>query len=144
MVLVFMMVVNHIYQLGVQLKIIPTKKYSDSWIYYYLCNQCLSPLTLWVQIPLRRGVLDITLCDQVCRWLAAGRWFSLGTLVSSTKKTDRHNIAEILLKVALNTITPKLIRTKKILLGFWCISVFTKRFPENIGANHIYQKLYWK
>jgi len=22
------------------------------WIYYYLCNQCLSPLTLWVRIPL--------------------------------------------------------------------------------------------
>ena len=23
-----------------------------SWIYKYLCNQCLSPLRLWVQIPL--------------------------------------------------------------------------------------------
>jgi len=23
-----------------------------SWIYNYLCNQCLSPLTLWVRIPL--------------------------------------------------------------------------------------------
>ena len=33
-----------------------------------------------------------------------GRWFSLGTPVSSTNKTDRHNIAEILLKVALNII----------------------------------------
>ena len=32
-----------------------------------------------------------------------GRWFSLGTPVSSTNKTDRHYIAEILLKVALNT-----------------------------------------
>jgi D-mannonate dehydratase len=29
-----------------------------SWIYNYLCNQCLSPLTLSVQIPSRRGVLD--------------------------------------------------------------------------------------
>ena len=29
-----------------------------------------------------------------------------GTLVSSTNKTDRHDIAEILLKVALSTITP--------------------------------------
>jgi hypothetical protein len=28
-----------------------------------------------------------------------------GTLVSSTNKTDRHDITEILLKVALNTIT---------------------------------------
>ena len=29
-------------------------------------------------------------------------WFSLGTLVSSTNKTDRHDITEML-KVALNT-----------------------------------------
>jgi len=32
------------------------------------------------------------------------RWFSRGTLVSSTNKTDRQDITEILLKVALNTI----------------------------------------
>jgi hypothetical protein len=50
-----------------------------SWIYNYICNQCLSPLTLWVRI--------------------------LGITVSSTNKTDRHDITEILLKVALNTIT---------------------------------------
>jgi hypothetical protein len=35
--------------------------------------------------------------------LACGRCFSPGTLASSTIKTDRHDIAEILLKVALNT-----------------------------------------
>jgi hypothetical protein len=40
----------------------------------------------------------------VCQWLTAGRWFSPGTLVSPTNKTRRHNITEILLKVALNTI----------------------------------------
>ena len=34
----------------------------------------------------------------------AGCWFSLGTPVSSTNKTDHHDITEILLKVALNTI----------------------------------------
>jgi hypothetical protein len=34
-------------------------------------------------------------------------WFSLGIPVSSTNKTDRHDITEILLKVALNTITPQ-------------------------------------
>ena len=33
-----------------------------------------------------------------------GRWFSPGTLVSSTNKIDCHDITEILLKVALNTI----------------------------------------
>jgi hypothetical protein len=57
--------------------------------------QFLSPLKLSVRIPLRQGVLDTTLYDQVCQWLAAGRWFSPGTPVSSTNKTDRHNIAEI-------------------------------------------------
>jgi hypothetical protein len=35
-----------------------------------------------------------------------GRWFSPGIPVSSTNKTDRHDITEILLKVALNTIKP--------------------------------------
>ena len=75
------------------------------WIYNYLCNQSLSTLTLWVRIPSRRGVLDTTLCDEVCQWLKIGQWFSTGTTVSSTNKTDCHDITEILLKVVLNTIT---------------------------------------
>jgi hypothetical protein len=86
---------------------------------------CISPLTLWVRIPFRRGVLDTTLChkvclwlatcrwfsinitscwlqsDMVCQWLASGWWFSPGSSVSSTIKTDRHDITKILLKVAL-------------------------------------------
>jgi hypothetical protein len=45
--------------------------------------------------------------------LAVGWWFSPGTLVSSTNKTDRHDIAEILLKVAFDNITP--------LSYFYCI-----------------------
>jgi hypothetical protein len=49
--------------------------------------------------------VDKTLCDQVCQWLAAGQWFSPGIPISSTNKTDCHDIAEILLKVTLNTIT---------------------------------------
>jgi hypothetical protein len=36
--------------------------------------------------------------------LAYGRWFFSGTPASSTTKTGRHDIAEILLKVALSTI----------------------------------------
>jgi hypothetical protein len=43
------------------------------------------------------------LCDKVCKWLATGQWFSPGPSVSSTNKTDRHDITEILLKLALNT-----------------------------------------
>ena len=45
-----------------------------------------------------------TLYDKVCQWLATCWWFSAGPPVSSTNKTDRQHIIEILLKVALNTI----------------------------------------
>jgi hypothetical protein len=58
-------------------------------------------------IPLRRSVLDTTLCDKVCQWLAGCRWFSPDTPVSSTNKADRHAIAEILLNVSLSTINQK-------------------------------------
>jgi hypothetical protein len=39
--------------------------------------------------------------DKVYQLLAPGWWFSPGTPASSTTKTGRHDIAEILLKVAL-------------------------------------------
>jgi hypothetical protein len=53
-------------------------------------------------------------CKKGCTRLAAtsdiayqlldhGRWFSPGTPASSTTKTGRHDIAEILLEVALST-----------------------------------------
>ena len=45
--------------------------------------------------------------DKGYQLLAHGRWFSPGTPASSTTKTDRHDIAEILLKVVLNTINQK-------------------------------------
>ena len=63
------------------------------------------PITTKVRISLMRAVLDTTLCDKDCQWLATGWWFSSGTPVSSTIKTDRHDITEIVLKVSLNTIT---------------------------------------
>jgi hypothetical protein len=56
------------------------------WINDYLCNRCLSPLMLWVRIPLRLGVLNTTLCNKVCLWLVRGQWFSLVNPVSSTNK----------------------------------------------------------
>jgi hypothetical protein len=33
----------------------------------YLCNQCLSPLTLLDRIPSRRDVLDTILCHKICQ-----------------------------------------------------------------------------
>ena len=53
-------------------------------------------------VPFMQGVLDTSLYDKVCQWLATGQWFSP---VSSTNKTDCHDITEKLLKVSLNTIT---------------------------------------
>jgi hypothetical protein len=49
-----------------------------------------------------QGVLDRTLCDKVCHWLVTGQWYSM---ISSTNKTEFHDITEILLKVASNIIT---------------------------------------
>ena len=66
-----------------------------------MCNKCISPLKLLVRTLLRRGVLDTTSCDKACQLLATGRWFSP---VSSTNKTDCHDIYDILLEVALSTI----------------------------------------
>ena len=66
-----------------------------NWIYNYMWNRCLIPLTLWVRIPFRRCVLDTILWDQVCQWLATSLWFSSITPVSSTKTTDLHDITEI-------------------------------------------------
>jgi hypothetical protein len=44
-----------------------------------------------------------TASDNVYQLLIHGRWFSPSTPASSTTKTGRHDIAEILPKVALNT-----------------------------------------
>jgi hypothetical protein len=68
-----------------------TTTYAISVYHHRSCEEFES--RLW------RGVLDTTLCDKVCKWLAAGRWFSP---VSCTIKTNRHGIAEKMLNVALS------------------------------------------
>jgi hypothetical protein len=67
---------------------------NGSCIYNYLCNLCLSRLMLCVRILIRARCT--TLCDGVCEWLAAGRWFTLYLPVFSINKTDRHEVTEIL------------------------------------------------
>jgi hypothetical protein len=50
------------------------------------------------------SVLETTLCNTVCHWLHVGRWvFFSVTPVFATIKSDHHDIAELLLKMALNT-----------------------------------------
>jgi hypothetical protein len=70
----------------------------------------------WITLQLRRGFTPgfvnykngctrlATANDKDCQLLAHSRWISLGTQVSFITKTGRHDIAEILLKVTLNTI----------------------------------------
>ena len=61
----------------------------------------------WVHagfVNYKKGCTRLTAAsDKVYQLLAQGRWFSAGTPASSTTKTGRYDIAEILLKVALNT-----------------------------------------
>jgi hypothetical protein len=50
----------------------------------------------------KKGCTRLTAAsDKVYQLLDHGRWFSPGTPASSTTKTGRHDIAEILLKVTL-------------------------------------------
>ena len=46
--------------------------------------------------------------DKAYQLFVHGWWFSPGTPASSTTKTGRHDIAEILLKVALSTKNKKI------------------------------------
>ena len=72
-----------------------------SWNNNYLCNQfcCEFKYRSW------RGVLNTTLCDKVCQWLAVDLWFSLGTLGFLRQEDLQPRYNDILLKVALNTTT---------------------------------------
>ena len=75
------------------------------WLDLQLPMRSVPITTNVVSLNPAHGKLYTTLCDKVCQGLVAVLWFSLGTLVFSTNKTDRHDITEVLLKVALNTIT---------------------------------------
>jgi hypothetical protein len=57
----------------------------------------------------------ITVFDKIYQWLTTDRLFSSCTPVSSTNKPDSHDITEILLKVALNTITLTLLYKRCLL-----------------------------
>jgi hypothetical protein len=66
--------------------------------------------------------------------LAHGRWFSLGTLASSITKTGCHDIAEILLKVALNT------KNESICSLFPCASVAIHLFYKRAFQKEQYRE----
>ena len=87
-----------------------TGEYKNIFLWHKIAFKlfCISNFT-----PIRRGFAPgfvnykkrctrlAVASDKVYQLLAHGRWFSPGTPASSTTKTGRHDIAEILLKVAL-------------------------------------------
>ena len=80
---------------------------------------------------------------KVCQWLATGRWFSPGPPVSSTNKTDRHNITEILLKVVLKSIK----QTKQAIIkqygsgNYEYIFIYKSPIPMQILLNAFRKKM---
>ena len=112
-----------------------------SRIYNCLCKRCLSPLMLWVRISIRARCT--TLCDNVCHWLATGRWFSPGPPVSSTNKTDRHNIAAILLKVVLSTIKQTNLLLSYLSRSLFCLPISPLTFPMPQSYFQVYRFEYF-
>ena len=76
----------------------------NSHFYWSYCNVCVGEGGGHHEFA-SQCVLDTTLCDKDCQWLVVSKWFFLGTLVSSTSKTDLHDITEILLNMVFTTVT---------------------------------------
>ena len=71
-------------------------------------------------------------CGAICQSLTVDWEFSPCIPLSSTNKTERHNIAEILLKVVLNTITTTLLMQNP-------------RWPPPVHSIvNAYKKPFWK
>jgi hypothetical protein len=93
-------------------------QYLESWqdnAFLSGSNNSYKPITntAWVRAQLcrlqKRCIQLAAASDKVYQLLAQGRWFSPGTPASSTTKTGRYDIIEILLKVAFFTRnTPKI------------------------------------
>jgi len=85
---------------------------------YLTTHTSLSPIRRWFApcfVNYKKGCTRLTAAsDKVFQLLVHGRWFSPGIPASSTTKTGRHDIAEILLKVALNT------KNQSINQSAWC------------------------
>ena len=77
--------------------------------------------------------------EKVYQLLSHGWWFSPGTPASSTTKTGRHDIAEILLKVSLNTINQILYTKRRNSCLFYVLpctySPFTRGGSRGGGAH---------
>jgi hypothetical protein len=110
---------------------------------FVLPKKAYKPITntAWVRTricKLQKGCTRFAAAsDKVYQLFVHGRCFSTGTPASSTNKTGRHDIAEILLKVTLNTkikiksgfLGPKIVRI------IWLSNLLTTNVSKN---NHCY------
>ena len=94
-----------------------------------LPNNSYKPITntAWVRVrlcKLQKGCTRLSAAnDKVYQLLAHGRWFSPGTPASSTTKSGRHDIAEILLKAALKHQKSNQIKIKSDLFNLMIFGV---------------------
>ena len=90
-------------------------------------KSCLSPIRRGFRpgfLNYKKGCTRLAAAsDKVYQLLAHGRWFSPGTPASSTTKTGRHDIAELLLKVVLRTINQ--FKSNQILISPVMLSIQT-------------------
>jgi hypothetical protein len=104
---------------------------------YSLKDKTLDILVEFLIGCLQRGLCSISV-------YCTSQWFSPGHPLSSTNKTDRHDITEILLKVALSTI-----KQTNNLLGFAVHKTSDTRrlytsgrcIKERFISTHLYMQL---
>jgi len=95
----------------------------DSWIYNYLCKQCLSPLKLWVRTSfMARCTLQLYVIKFVCDLRQVSGFLQV-LHVSSTNKTKCHSIAEIFFESGIKQHIPileKLVSNRCMLVSPLC------------------------
>ena len=111
-----------------------------SWICNYLCNQCPSPLMLWVRISIRARCT--ALCDKVCQWLATDRLFSPSTLVSSTN-VKHHNPNPCTFESVMPSNVDRLCGFNTVIVRFFYIGGIIDHHCLNSLFHNMYQKQYY-
>jgi hypothetical protein len=92
---------------------------------------------------LDQDVVYNIICDKVCQWLVTGRWFCSGPPVSSTNKTDRNDITEILLKVAFKHYQTNKQNNKQKKSGQLMSSLLLFKCPMSHGTLDMSVILFW-
>ena len=94
-----------------------------SWIYNYLCNQCLSPLMLWVRIPLmeRCTRYNIYVINFISNWRQVNGFLSVLYFLHQWNWLPRYNwnIVESGINYHNPNPSPQPIEHKEI-LHIWC------------------------